>query len=212
MRAARDGGFTLLELILALTVLAVLVAIVSGTFRVGVRAWEKGESDIEVRHRERTVLEQMRRQMASMSTRMLLNDGKEPFFPLGSPAKLRFVSEVPLLPGNAYGLVFVEYRIEAGQDDRAALKIFERNLVFLDESFLEREPDEDDFVELLPGLQEAVFSYRSRPEEGQEGRWEEEWKPEDEKKFPRAVRLSVTPGGNAPPAAVIAGIEWEEGR
>ena len=207
----RAGGFTLLELMLALSVLAVMVVIVSGTFRVGVRAWEKGESDIETRHRERIVLEQVRRQMASTSTRPLLNNGQDPFFPLGTEKRLQFISEVPVLPGDAFGLVFVEYRVERGPEDLAVLKIFERNLVFLEESFLDHEPDEDQFLELLPGLKDASFAYRSRPEEGQEGVWQEEWQPESEKKFPRGIKLSVTPAGPAPAVSIIAGIEWQEG-
>jgi general secretion pathway protein J len=212
LSARRDDGFTLLELILSLAMLAIMVVIVFGTFRVGVRAWEKGERDIEVRHRQRIVLEQMRRQLVSMSTRHLVNDGNEPFFPIGSPQRLQFISEVPLLPGNDFGLVYVEYRVEPDQDDGMVLKVFERNLVFLEASFLEQEPDEDAFVELLPGLTEAAFSYRSRPEEGQEGTWQEEWLPDDEMMFPRAVRFSYAAGDAYPAATVIAAIEWEEGR
>ena len=216
MGAGREKGFTLLELLLSLTMMAVMVVIVFGTFRVGVRAWEKGERDIEVRHTQRTVLEQVRRQLASMSTRMLVNDGREPFFPVGSENKLRFISEVPLIHDNSFGLVYVEYRVEDGEDDTRVLKVFERNLVLLDASFFESEqdpePDPEAFVAMIADIEGALLAYHNRPEEGETGEWLEAWQPEDEKTFPRAVRLTLVPGGTEPAMAVIAPIQWEEGR
>ena len=40
---ARTRGFTLLELLLALGIVAVLVVIVSGGVRIGLTAWQRGE-------------------------------------------------------------------------------------------------------------------------------------------------------------------------
>jgi len=48
--AGRDG-FTLLELLISMTILAMIVVIIFGAFRVGIRAWEKGEKDLGVRQR-----------------------------------------------------------------------------------------------------------------------------------------------------------------
>ena len=209
MSVSRNRGFTLLELMLALTMLAVVVTIVFGTFRVGVRAWEKGESDVELRHKQRTVLEQMRRQLASMSTRLLLEDGQKPFSPRGEDSRLRFVSELPLLHENGYGLVYVEYRVDRGEGDGVILSLFERNLVFLEEDFFEDEPDADQFIQLLTGISSFSFEYMNRSAEGEKGEWQEEWNPEDEPFFPLAVKISLTVADDTPPIAVIAAVEGD---
>ncbi|HEX7533874.1 MAG TPA: prepilin-type N-terminal cleavage/methylation domain-containing protein [Syntrophales bacterium] len=39
-----NRGFTLLELLIALTITAMIVAIIFGALRIGIRAWEKGEN------------------------------------------------------------------------------------------------------------------------------------------------------------------------
>ena len=209
MNEIGNKGFTLLELMLSLTMLAIMVVIVFGTFRVGVRAWEKGERDVEDRHRQRIVLEQMRRQLTSMSTRELVEDGKQPFYPIGSAARLQFISELPMLHENGFGLVYVEYRIEPGEDETVNLMLFERNLVLLEASFFEGEPDPEQFVELIPGLQAFSFEFMSRGQENDSGEWREEWNPADEQAFPRAVRLSMTDRSETQPITVIAAVEWE---
>ncbi|HNT58060.1 MAG TPA: prepilin-type N-terminal cleavage/methylation domain-containing protein, partial [Syntrophales bacterium] len=60
-----NRGFTLLELLISLTLLSVIAVLVFGALRLGVRAWEKGEATIETRQRERIVMDLLQRQMAS---------------------------------------------------------------------------------------------------------------------------------------------------
>ena len=60
-----NKGFTLLELLISLTILGVIVVIIFGAFRIGIRAWEKGEKDVESRQRQRIVLDLSKQQLAS---------------------------------------------------------------------------------------------------------------------------------------------------
>ena len=41
------SGFTLIEVMLAVSILAMVIAVVSTSFRIGINAWEKGESKIK---------------------------------------------------------------------------------------------------------------------------------------------------------------------
>ena len=50
-----DRGFTLIELVLALSILAIMVTILFGGLRVGLRAWERGEAKASSLQRSRSV-------------------------------------------------------------------------------------------------------------------------------------------------------------
>ena len=58
-------GFTLLELLISLTIIGLILVIIFGALRIGVRAWEKGERDVESHQRRRVVLGLVKRQFAS---------------------------------------------------------------------------------------------------------------------------------------------------
>jgi len=47
-----NRGFTLLELLISLTILSLVTVLIFGAFRMGIRAWEKGERNIDGRQRE----------------------------------------------------------------------------------------------------------------------------------------------------------------
>ena len=65
MLSGNSRGFTLLELLISLTIVALIVVIIFGALRIGIRAWEKGEKDVDVRQRQRIVLDLIKRQLAS---------------------------------------------------------------------------------------------------------------------------------------------------
>ena len=52
-RSEASAGFTLLELIISLTIIAVIAVMVQNGFRLSVSAWEKGESAVEEQQRYR---------------------------------------------------------------------------------------------------------------------------------------------------------------
>ena len=47
MRRRGDRGFTLIELVLALTIVALMLTILFSSLRVGLRAWQRGEERAE---------------------------------------------------------------------------------------------------------------------------------------------------------------------
>jgi len=60
-----DGpsGFTLIEVIVTLTILGFILLIISGAFRLGLSAWDRGEETREVYQRQRTVSQLVTRQV-----------------------------------------------------------------------------------------------------------------------------------------------------
>ena len=55
MKRGGQRGFTLLELVLALSIVAAMLAIVFGGLRVGVRAWQRGEERTESQQHSRSL-------------------------------------------------------------------------------------------------------------------------------------------------------------
>ena len=58
-------GFTLIEMLLAISIFSMVVAIIFSSFSVGLGSWEKGERDIEYYQRLRSVTELLFRQINS---------------------------------------------------------------------------------------------------------------------------------------------------
>jgi len=56
---SREAGFTLLELLISMTILALILATVLGAIRVGSKSWESGEQRAEENQRTRTLFDTM---------------------------------------------------------------------------------------------------------------------------------------------------------
>ncbi len=108
----RGRGFTLLELLLAISIFAVVVAVLFSSFWVGIGAWEKGEAGIEFQQRMRAVSELMFREISSTYPYFLTPSQLDKhtsyvaFF--GEPDSLRFVSYANLHK-RASGLCMLEF-------------------------------------------------------------------------------------------------------
>jgi prepilin-type N-terminal cleavage/methylation domain-containing protein len=59
-------GFTLLEVILAITIFTLIVVIIGGTVRLGLKAWEKGEASADASMRLRGLSERLTQQIKSI--------------------------------------------------------------------------------------------------------------------------------------------------
>ncbi len=201
----------MLELIISLTIVAVILVIVFAAFRIGTKAWEKGERDIEKHQRYRIVLELLNRQMASIMFKNVKRFDKEELLLKGDAKSFEFASRVSLKPANEFGIVFVKYLVAEGEDGGVGLFAFEKNFVLFDEEFNFDDIDPDEFFELIPNANGIVFEYLRPPEEGleEEPQWVEKWDPSNDKGVPMAVRLTVEEEEDATPMVVIAPINQE---
>ena len=205
-------GFTLLELLISLTLLSVIAVLVFGALRLGVRAWEKGEATIETRQRERIVMDLLQRQMASMAWPVMVKGPGGAFAFRGDEKTLSFLSSVALVPGNEYGTVYAKYEVRDEEEgDRESLFLFEKNRVFLPDPDNPAAVAEEDFHELLPGFYSISFAYLKQGEEDAEPQWQGVWDPEMDGRAPLAVRVSLTEAESSPPVAVVARVIVDTG-
>ncbi len=193
-----------------MTIVAVIVVIVFGALRVSVRAWEKGESDIENHQRYRIVLNLINRQMSSINLKKVKRDGKEQLLLKGDGKSFEFISNVSLMPDNEYGMVFAKYQVTETEEGKERLIFFEKNIVFLNEESDFADIDPDEFYEMIPEAQDISFEYFKVMEPDDLWDWQDSWLPEEgNKKAPLAVRVNIVPENGTAPVTVIAPVHQE---
>ncbi|MCP4690772.1 MAG: prepilin-type N-terminal cleavage/methylation domain-containing protein [Desulfobacterales bacterium] len=206
-RARHEQGFTLLELLISLTILAVIVGLVSGALSIGIRAWEKGERGLDIQRKQRIVLDLMKRQLAAVSPGEFALEDDEAIRIRGDEKILELVSDRPLSPKNTYGKVYARYEVTSDREDGDRLVFYEKNIALLGEDFDPDHLDEDLYHELLSGARRIRFEYlKPGEDEDDEPEWQDEWSPEDDEGSPRAVRINYQESADAPPVQVIARI------
>jgi general secretion pathway protein J len=202
-----DQGFTLLELLISLTILSVIVVLIMGTFRIGVRAWEKGEADIDAQQSYRAGLERLTQQIASVCVRKITEGARKPYYLNGTSKEIRFFSEVALIPHNEAGLTYVHYRVEETQQGVDLLTVYETTFDWLTEDEEIEQPQDEKFLALMAPVFSIRFSYLSSDVENDENQWQDSWEPEETRpQFPLAIKIEITPKEGGAPIVGIARI------
>jgi len=204
-------GFTLLELLISLTIIGLILVIVFGALRIGARAWEKGEKDVEIHQIQRIVLENMKRQIASTCLRkIMIEDQKEVFF-RGDRASMEFMSRLPMVPTTWSGMVYVKYVVreeEGGEKKR--LMLHEKDVVLLEKEKDIDDQDEADFFDLIPGAESIEFEYlKGTKDKDRDPEWQEVWDPDRDTGIPLAVKIIFREDADVPPIYVIARLQSE---
>ena len=188
--AGVSNGFTLLELLVSMSIIAVLVVLVFGAFRVSVRAWEKGEADIEVNHRRRVVLDLLKRQLTSLTLKNMQPEAEKPVFFKGGPRSIEFTSYVSLAPGKKYGLTYVKYTVMDTPKGGNRLGFYEKYAVFTGLQGPQFDAlEDDDYYELIPEAAQINFQYLKAGKTEPSDQWQEQWGTDDEG-LPAAVLIT----------------------
>lgn len=186
-------GFTLLEVIITLTILGFIVLIISGAFRLGLSAWDRGEQTREEYQRQRTATQLISRQIKSVMPYKIKTQKAEGDYLAfeGRGQSLKFVSTLSLKAARPEGLVFAIYEFKEDQEG-GRLVVYEKRVVNKD--FFEEGPKEEEGVSVLEGLSNVRFEYyrEEDPEKTRSEGWADEWNAKDERELPRALRMTVT--------------------
>ena len=182
---ARPTGFTLLELLLALGIVALLLVIVSGGLRVGLTAWQRGEERAAKLDRARSLAVLLEHGLAgAFPYRVTTETGSEPRILFdGRPDRLTFATLSPPLPMGPT-TAFSAVRVSADDGGLALRQQVLPNRVVLDR--------------LDPMLVDAHttavrFRYLGLEPEA----WQEAWDITKEETLPRAVEITLVSGTGA---------------
>jgi general secretion pathway protein J len=179
-------GFTLLELVLAMSALALVAMICYGAFHLGIRAVERGEVAVVTAQRLRVASDVMIRQVKSIVAYPACNEEEEvyPYF-VGTATSMTFITAAGLEGGGgltriAYQLVEDPTRLVMAEGKRfSPAMLGEQNLP----------PPTDRAAVLLDGFKTLRFQYMMN--DGVDTEWREEWDSYEEEMLPAAVRVLV---------------------
>jgi prepilin-type N-terminal cleavage/methylation domain-containing protein len=187
-RAAR--GFTLLEVIVSMTILALVTGICYAAFHLGIRAVSKGEVAVVTAQRLRVATDVLIRQVKSASSAGAgLDDDYSPFYFVGKPNLLSFVTEAGQLSGG--GPSWVKYTITSDPPQIVLQECpcFDAKSL-ADGACLYCDPIS---AVVLDGFLQAQFEFNDPNEDGECGKdgWCKSWDYVEMEMLPLAVRLSV---------------------
>ncbi|MEQ9606046.1 MAG: prepilin-type N-terminal cleavage/methylation domain-containing protein [Kiloniellaceae bacterium] len=183
---SRAAGFTLLELLISITILALLSTMMVGGLNFGARVWERTENAAQDQGRVAAVQGLLRRQVAQMATQQVRGADRRPRVAFeGSSGRLAFVAPLPqYLSQGGYHVISLETR-PAGNA---------RNLVLRWEPFDRERPgltlSEKAHEEiLLTGLAGLSFKYFGHDRRGTASGWLAAW--EDPAQLPELIDITV---------------------
>lgn len=197
-RARRAGfrpdaaGFTLVEVILAVSILAVVVLLATAALRVGLRAWEAGQRRADLQQENRALVELISESLAGASPyqgRLGQSPDRGVLFQ-GEPDEVRFVTSAPPLTLDAPAAPF--HAVVLGKKNSEALRLIERLV-----------PSAEPFAPggervLSRAITRFTLSYRD-----ESGSWQERWDGRDLGGLPTAVRFELAIAGLARPAPPV---------
>lgn len=183
----RDGGFTLIEVLLAMTLIGLILAMAYSGLSTGARAVASGEKLVDRSNHLRIVHQFVRRQLAlamplQIPAEDALDDEQLVYFE-GDDRGVHFAGPMPGHLG-AGGPHEQRLFVEPGPDGLELL--FEHRVLSREEDWPEEEPR--DPIVLLEGIARAEFSYLLLDEDG-EPEWLDAW--EEPSVLPVAVRVAI---------------------
>jgi general secretion pathway protein J len=180
----RVAGFTLLELIISITLVAIIVLIISVAANLGYRSFNSGEKKMNAVERLRSSLTIIDAQIQSGVPLTLEDGGVKQYNFMGEQDSLKFSTNYSIWGGQR-GYVIVNYRVDT--DDRG------KRTLFASEYKVGMENQKE--TKLLEGFDEITFDYYKQDATEEEGEWITQWV--DEEMMPTRIRINLVRGSNS---------------
>jgi general secretion pathway protein J len=203
-RPAPSAGFTLLELLVAITVLALLTVLLFGGLQFGTRVWRLGDASLEQFQRVDATFELMRRSLMSASPKLVNRDPGDdnartraalrrgnlnPVVDFdGRPDGVSFVAPAPaaVLAGGYYRLTFAITKHEGVQ-----------RLTFVIQPLIpaaDGSPAPAMEQVLIEGIDRARFSYFGHADDAEQPSWYDHWQNQGVLPEVISVQIAFPPG------------------
>jgi general secretion pathway protein J len=180
----KNVGFTLMELIISISLVAIIVLIVAGAANLGYRSFNSGEKKLNAVERLRASLIIIDAQIQSGVPLTLEDGGVKQYYFVGEQDLLKFSTNHSIWGGQR-GYVIVNYRVET--DDKG------KRTLFASEFKVGMEIQKE--TKLLEGFNEITFDYYRQDATEEEGEWITQWV--DEEMMPTKIRLNLVQDSNS---------------
>jgi len=213
-RSLSESGFTLIEMLVALTLVAIIAVGLWSVFSVCVRAWSRGTESIDQTQRYRSILDKVRKQIASayplngptdlpldlpedlavsaqqLSVRNLIFTGAE--------TSLSFISLNSLRFQESPGLTIVSY--EVALDSQGDYSLFEREARYTGQIFgQEVLANLSEATPIFENLSSCIFGYFDPGNNDNTSQWVSTWSAQERRQLPAAISITMIsrdPKGN----------------
>lgn len=215
----KTAGFTLVEVLVTLTILGFILLIIFGVMRLALSSWHKGEEIQETDQQIRIVEQFLFKQIKSAQPYKVKSsqaEGNYLFFE-GTPQRLKFISTYSLRYKRSEGLVMVIYDLRE-QNGEGTFFFSEKRV--LNKDLAEEAYDPEAAWPLLKYLKEAYFEYYQEEDKvkGVNAEWVREWLGKERGQLPAALRLRFKYGkeiekGKSIPVDLLVSLpafRWEE--
>lgn len=174
MTSSRPRGFTLIEVLIGITLLGVMVTLLFASLRIAAESWHAGEDKIAGVNQKAVVYQFFKRHLSTIRPLTLLEDAENPGADGGQiafqglPQRLRFAAALPAASLRK-GLQVFTIEIDPRQSTtlQVALKPYQPS----DDESAQIDPP----VILLKHVEHFRLSYFGKREDEDDARWHEEW-------------------------------------
>jgi prepilin-type N-terminal cleavage/methylation domain-containing protein len=191
-----ERGFTLMEMLISLTIVAIMAVALWAVFRISIDSWAKGTQFIDNNQRQRSTLDLVKKQVASIFGVLApidLQAGGN-IYPVfgGSANSLQFVSLTSLRFQENPGLTLVSY--DVARDPQGGLSVVER-----EERYLGLDPSRETIFDrndtqvttLFNDLSEFMFEYYDPGTPERASQWVKTWDAKESGRLPTAISMTM---------------------
>lgn len=194
----RARGFTLLELLIGMTLVGFILTLLFAGLNLGTRSWEAGEQRIATSSRQAVVVDFIRRTLEQAYPLRWRVEDEEHLAFAGEAESLRFVGPVPMHGGALVNQVLVLDLVDGETG---------RNLVMRWRIPDPREPgfEAAETAEpkvLIKGIERLTFSYYGTESDAEEPAWHDRWV--EQKTPPELIRLQLVMENGEPWPDIVA--------
>ncbi|GEM_PF-300193 len=158
------SGFTLLEIVISISLIGIIVLIVVGAMRLGTRAVESSEKKISSLERTRSSLSIMDAQIQSYVPLVYIENGEKRYYFRGDRQTLQFSTNYSIWGGEK-GYVITTYAVKALDNGKQA--------IFASETVAGRRNRTETM--LTNPADQIFFEYFSKDPTEETGRWMDRW-------------------------------------
>jgi general secretion pathway protein J len=199
--AATSRGFTLVELTIALVLMAAIAALLYGSLSLSARTWDGGEAKMQQVADLRTTQTYLRSQIAAEYPQRMLKIAEYPLLFTGERDEMRYAAALP--PRVAEGGVYY-FRLAVVRDGDRSLLVQERMIPDVNALEVPEFRDAERSI-LAEGIAEIRIAYFGRPADAADAvapAWLDRW--DDKQRLPMLIRIDVKPQkGAAWPTLVV---------
>jgi general secretion pathway protein J len=179
----KEAGFTLLEVMIAMTLLSIMVVLLFSSLRVGAESWNKGESKIAEVNEKAVVYQFFKRHLPA--TRPLwddFSDDERIFSFQGEQDKLQFVSVFPA-SASRIGIQLFEVGLDRAGKGRITVSLKPFYPTVTDEEWEQEEEV------LLENVKKFELEYFDKETPGSDGEWVDSW--QEKGRLPALIKIKI---------------------